>query len=206
MNAKTVISKYAHFMRQIRRRTSVIARCIHHNQRGRSVTGYRETDIDLCYLQLRKCLELIMFSSVIAHNAFGLELSKHLRDKEYNASQIVKKIRSLNPNYYPVPVRDVNPENGIRKVDKINAGYLTEADLCELYDRVCGKLLHANREDLYSDRIDEHFAEITKYHSKLIKLLNHHWVHVSDKIALAVLMKTESSGDVQVTHMEALPG
>ena len=118
---------------------------------------------------------------------------------------MIRKIKQVNPKFYPVPVKDLNPENGIRRVDKIEEGYLTESEFCELYNRVCGNILHASRLDPYSGRIDDFFLEIIKYHAKLVRLLNHHWVHVSEKIALAVLMKTESDEDVQVTYLEAIP-
>ena len=205
MKVQNTINQYADYMRQIKFRMSVIVRCIKSNQAGNSLTGFRETDIDLCYLQLRKCLELIMFSSVIAHHSFGVELSKHLRNKEYSASQIIKKLKRVYPKYYPTPVRESDSSNGIRKVEKINEGYLTEPEFCKLYDKVCGGILHASRPDPYVDNIDEHFAEINRYHNKLICLLNYHWIHISDEVALAVLMKTKGNDDVQVARMNAVP-
>ena len=62
----------AEFMRRIKYRTDVIRRTEAAYRLGTSITGYRQTDIDLCYLQLRKSLELMMFASVIAHDSLGV--------------------------------------------------------------------------------------------------------------------------------------
>lgn len=204
MNVQTVMSRYADYMRQIKYRMAVIAKCIGAHASGHAVTGYRETDIELCYLQLRQCLELVMFSTVIAHDAFGVKLNRQLRDKAYNASQILRQIRHLNGKFYPLPVKDSGSPDGIRKVDKIEEGYLTETEFCRLYDKVCGRFLHADRKDVYSKGMDQYFIDVKTYHRKLIRLLNHHWIHVTDEIALAVLMQTQSDGDVQVVQMQGM--
>ena len=199
-----IISKYAAYMREIKHRMDVISKCIDQYQNGGSLTGYHQTDIDLCFLQFRKCLEIIMFSSVIAHDSYGSELSNQLRNKEYNASKITKLLKQINPKFYPNPVTDTGYSNGIREVDDISEDYLRESEFCELYDRICGKILHASRQDLYAGLIPDYFFQILKYHNKLMRLLNHHWLHVSGKSAYAILMSTESNDDVQVTRMEAV--
>ena len=199
-----IISKIVTYMREIKNRQSVISKCIDQYQKGSSLTGYHQIDIDLCFLQFRKCLEIIMFSSVIAHDSYGSELGNQLRDKEYNASKITKLLKQVNPKYYPNPVADSGHSSGIRKVDDISNGYLTEPEFCKLYDRVCGNILHAKREDPYKNQIADFFTEILKYHNKLILLLNHHWIHVSEKFAYAVLMKTDSNDDVQVVRMQVI--
>ena len=204
MKVETAIARYRDNMRQIKYRTAVISKCIDTYVAGGSVTGYRETDIELCYLQFRKILELIMFSAVTAHSAFAIKLSKHLQDKEFSASKILRQIQRINPKYYPEPVKDLGYPDGIRKVDKISHGYLTESDFCTLYDKICGKYLHASRQNVYFGCIESHFEKIMDYHKKTVRLLNHHWIHISDKIALAVLMQTQSDGDVQVTHMQSI--
>ena len=196
-------------MRRIKYRTDVIRRTEAAYRLGTSITGYRQTDIDLCYLQLRKCLELMMFASVIAHDSFGRNLGKHLRDKEWNASRIVASLKRVNPGFYPVPVKDATPPGSrIRNEEKLEHGFLTEAEFRDLYDKCCGNMLHASRKDPYGDRMPAHFRDIRGYGNKLVRLLNHHWIHITDEIALAVLMQTESDGDIQVTqfqHISEMP-
>ena len=55
---------------------------------GQPITGHPATDVDLCYLELRKCLVLMILASVIALDGFGHELSNNLRDREYHAGSI----------------------------------------------------------------------------------------------------------------------
>lgn len=195
MDPELAIGRYRDFMRRIKYRTDVVRRCETIYQCGSSVTGYRETDIGLCYLQLRKSLELMMFASVIAHDTFGRELDKKVRDKEWNAVRIVKEIERVNPRFYPAPVNHATPRFG--------ADVLTITDFQRLYRR-CGDMLHAKREDVYGDRIPSHFREISEYCTKLVRLLDHHWVHITDEIALAVLMHTEPDGEVQVAELEKI--
>ena len=195
MDPELAIRRYGDFMRRIKYRTEVVRRCETIYQRGSSVTGYRETDIGLCYLQLRKSLELMMFASLIAHDTFGRELDKKLRDKEWRAGKIVKQLERVNPRFYPAPVNHATPRSG--------ADILTKTDFQSLYGR-CGDMLHAKREDVYGDRIPSHFREVREYCTKLVRLLNHHWVHITDDIALVVLMPTQPDGDVQVEELKKL--
>lgn len=70
-----------------------------------SLTGYRETDLEIVFLRLRHWLELIMFASVVAHQSLGHKLSKKIVEKEYSASRLFKFIQLANPKFHPKPVK-----------------------------------------------------------------------------------------------------
>lgn len=202
MKTKQAIHKYANYMKEIKYRTDVIDRCIGKHKKGESLSGYKETDIEICFLQFRKCLELIMYATVITHYAEGIKLQKRIVESEYNATKMLKFLRRVNPNFYPRPVKDTANNKDIRTVDGLVDGYLTQKEFCHLYDRICGGLLHAKRQDQFSEKHDEYFDEIELWLSKLTTLLNHHWVHISEEVAVSVIMQTGVGGEVNVALLQ----
>ena len=189
--------RYGHFMRRIWFRVDVIARC-EAGSRGVSMTGCDRTDIDLCYLQLRKCLELVLFASVLAHDSFGHELEKGLKDKQWKPGKIINQLRQVNPRFYPIPGKATQTTNSESpNFMRLEEGYLTESDFVEVYGR-CGDWLHSKRKDPYCD-LNACWDQIEDYTSKLVKLLSIHWIHLTEELLLLVEMPTELSGEVEVT-------
>lgn len=175
----------------------MIARC-EASRRGASMTGCEKTDIDLCYLQLRKCLELVLFASVLAHDSFGYELEKGLKDKQSKPRNIINKLRQKNPRFYPLPSKEVQTtSSGARNFVRLKEGYLKESDFVKVYGR-CGDWLHAKRKGPYTDP-NVCWNQIGDYTSKLVKLLDIHLIHLTEELLLLVEMPTEKSGEVEVT-------
>jgi hypothetical protein len=199
---ETALSKYKAFMQEIKFRVHVISRTISAYGEGSSLTGYRESDIELCLLQLRKCLELVMYASLVAHYHSGVALQKRLVENEWNATKILALVSRANPQGYPNAVTRVKMHG--RAIDDMRevVGALTRAEFGELYDRVCGSYLHASRNP---DKLSNHqvlFDEVEGWLRKLTLLLNSHWIHVDDKLLFAVLMQTDTDADVQVALLE----
>ncbi len=192
-------------MREIKYRVNVIGNVLEQANNGSSTTGYRESDIELIYFQLRHCLELIMFSSLVAHYAHGLSLSAKLQSKEYNATKILKFIRSKNPKYYPKPMQpnQVRDVNGTWQTSPLEDGYLTEEEFCSLYDRTCGRMLHAQRKPKFDNNYQELFENAKAYRDKIMLLLNDHWIHITEKYAFRVVMNESKTNDVSINYMEA---
>ena len=197
------IEKYRNFMREIRYRTDVINRTLSTLKNGGALTGFRESDIELVFLQFRHCLELMMFASLSAHYHTGHELSRKILNKEYNASKLLRFLRTKNPKFYPKPVEigDKKNEDGMYLVEDILDGYLTENEFCTLYDKTCGKLLHAQRTSKFDDNHDELVSEALAYRDKMMNLLNCHWVHLNDAISFRVVMRDAQTGDVGINVM-----
>lgn len=59
---------------------------------------------EIAYLQLRMICELIALACLVAHGEVSGVQKADLR-KEWNADKIIKKVGSLHPGFYPVPVR-----------------------------------------------------------------------------------------------------
>lgn len=94
------VNKYAAYMEEIKRRTDVVSRLIRMHAQGQSMTGYIETDIDTVYLQLRKIIELVMFSCIVANKSAGLALNKTLR-KGYEIQKIKSELQRFNLKFFP---------------------------------------------------------------------------------------------------------
>jgi hypothetical protein len=196
------LSKYKAFMQEIKFRTDVIVRTVNTYRAGNSLTGFRESDIELCLLQLRKCLELVMFASLVAHYHSGVKLQQRLVEGEWNATKILALINRVNPKGYPDALTRVKKDGKeIDDMEKVD-GALTREEFGKLYDRVCGSYLHASRN---SEKLSDHaslFQQIETWLKKLTLLLNSHWIHVDDRLVFAVLMQTDLDGDVQVALFE----
>ena len=196
---------YSSFMQEIKHRVNVISRALGQYSAGSSLTGYRESDIEICLLQLRKCLELVMFASIVAHYHRGIELQQKLVSNEWNATKIMKYLGRINPEFFPKALTRSTEKVGDAPVMMAVEGAMTQDEFGILYDRVCGKYLHASRN---RDFLDDHkrlLEEISVWLVKLTKLLNSHWVKVDEKIVFAVLMQTDTTGNVQVALFQKLP-
>lgn len=198
------ISKYQEYMTEIRSRTDVINRAISKLQRGDALTGYRESDIELIYLQFRHCLELIMFASLSAHYAHGYELSQKLLKKEYNATKLLRFLKAKNAKFYPSPMEtgDIKGEDGIWQTTPVTEGFLTQDDFCRLYDQSCGKLLHAQRTSKFRGGHEELIEEATFYRDRMMKLLNCHWITLTEDISFRVIMRNAKTGAVAINVMK----
>lgn len=194
---------YAMFMYEIKYRLNVISRAVSAFGVGPALTGYRESDIEVCFLQLRKILELMMFASLVAHAAVGKELQKNIVDREWNASKILAYLERENPQFFPEAIRPgERVEDHILQMTPVE-GALTQQEFRTLNDRICGKYLHASR-DLST--LHDHaslFQEIAEWANKIKNLLSSHWIIVSNERAFAVLLATNPDGHVQVMPMEA---
>lgn len=187
---------------ELKYRMDAIHRYFDEHKKGTSLSGYRETAIEFCFLQFRKCLELMMYAGVVTHCAEGIKLQNNIVNNEYNATKMLKFLRRANPSFYPRPVKGGIKNKDIRTVDGLSDGFLTQQEFCRLYDQICGGLLHAKRRDQFEGKHGEYFIEIELWLSKHKTLLNHHWIHITEKIAIAVVMRSDVNGKVHVALLE----
>jgi hypothetical protein len=172
-----------------------------------SMIGYLEVDIDLLYLQLRKILELVMFASVVAHKIAHTDLGADF-DKEYCAGHLVSWIENINPKFFPRPVQDApaGPEE-MRKVVALDTALhgapLTKDELRSTYARACGNFAHAQRRNQYgtSEAKQAHLDFIRDRLEKISRLLNHHWVDLTEDLSVAIVMQDAHDGNVQASLM-----
>ncbi|MDP2857626.1 MAG: hypothetical protein Q8P50_06550 [Bacillota bacterium] len=99
------------------------------------------TAYELVSLQLRKILELVAFSSLVANReVYAAEWQKY--QQHWRVKDLLVNLAKVNPDYYPRPVRvTVDSETGAKSVENIDDGFLTPADFQALYDK-CAEVLH----------------------------------------------------------------
>ena len=96
--------RYAVYMHEIRSRLNLIGTAGAALHSKKPVTGLPATDVELCFLNFRKILELIMYASVLAHEYAGAEISRKIADKEWNARRIFRYLEQVNPHFFPNPI------------------------------------------------------------------------------------------------------
>jgi len=171
------VDRYRSGLMEIKRRMRVI------DQIGKGELNiiYPATSVETAALQFRKVVELIAFSSLIAHKELYSETYEKFAT-HWNARLILQDLERINPNFYPEPILQVpSKREGIMHdlVERPN-DYLTKAQLISLYEE-CGGLMHA--ENPYGKKIDyDAFAAKTKnWRNRIVNLLNTHVVRLVDE-------------------------
>lgn len=135
---------------------------------------YLKATVESEALQIRKTLELIAYSSLIAHKD-EYELIRNDISREWHATRILKKVESINPNFYPVPVYGASKHAWKLK----RGGFLTKKQFITLYDR-CGSILHAkNPFSTTSQRALSFHSKVPEYVSRITELLSEHTVKLA---------------------------
>ncbi len=196
INNDELYQKYIACMEEIKKRTEVVTGIV----RGEISTRYVGTTAESAALQLRKILELIALSSLVANHKQYSKYRANFR-KDWNAKRILETLDKANPKFYPVPTIQVQIEKGRFDTPHIESGYLTKDDFVVLYDR-CSTILHADNP--FSIREEDIkaflFKEVPEWMDKIITLLNHHHVFpVGDDYMYIVLMQSKDDGNVHMS-------
>lgn len=169
MNKSRERRKYLAMMLEIDRRLEVIEEFI----AGHANAIYRQTSIECQALQLRKILELIAFSSLLSNRNAYEQVRADIR-KDWHAERILRKIASINPDFYPVPVTG---HSGVLR--RIRHSFLTRSQFAKLYDR-CGDMLHArNPFSRASDRSLAFESTIAESVQRIRALMEEHVVKLA---------------------------
>lgn len=134
-------------------------------------------EIENICLQIRKLLELIAMSSLIMNKKAFEEVGQKF-EKMWNAKYILKDIKRIHENYFPISISGTLHEDydGKMKMDDIDYEVLTEEDFCSIYDK-CGKALHVPNPFLSNDTmIKEFWDNIPKWLDLILLTMNKHIV------------------------------
>jgi hypothetical protein len=193
------IEKYCNLMEEIKLRVSVINSFI----TGKAHALYEPPTLESAILQLRKTLELIAFGSLIANrDAYS---AVHARvSKTWNAGDLLRELETVNPDFYPVPVIQVQLKPGMFQHQKRDPSeYLTKANFKEVYGR-CGVMAHAANP--FSKPIDYAFfkTNLPVWLKQVMNLLNAHEIHLLDTPGMYTIHMTVH-GDNRVHWYKSVP-
>jgi hypothetical protein len=164
-------------------------------------TGLPERGVrEFCYLQLRMLCEVIALACLTANGNMS-ETHGDLRKATY-ADYVIKRLTNLHPEFYPRPASDSHtPDGGIQLIP-ITEPFLTKEDIKNLYSQ-CGNNLHrGSLKKLLGPQtsVPAQYGDIIEWTNKVTKLLDKHYITLSDKetTILCLLGEPYPKGVVQV--------
>ena len=134
----TDIEIYAECIARVRHHLSIVDTVL----AGSINTGYADLNAELIFIHFRKGLEELAFSSLSA-NREKYSQARAGFATEWNARRMLGFVHKVNPNFYPVPLKEpIEQSPGRKHFDLVKEGYLTREDFEVLYDG-SAEVLHA---------------------------------------------------------------
>ncbi len=188
MQADTKLqTMYCNHMQEIKNRSALVRAVLS----GEKTLGAESHDYEVFALYMRKILELIAFSSLIANKDKYAEAHQSFA-REWRVKNVLEKMEKIHPNFYPVPANIEMLPTGIRHLQEANNNALTKDEFGELYDK-CAKVLHVwNPFDPAPRHVDFRLSP-TQWIDKTRDLLNTHYVQMVDDAGfwLCVMQSSE---------------
>lgn len=185
------VHPYVHLMQEARERLASIAQLLNADD----LSDWARLE-SVC-LQVRKLLELVMFSSLVANQDLWEQSQKELRSSQ-NMTKKFKELKRLHSNFYPTPV-DLNQWTGQEPALRTD-DFLREDDFIRVYGSL-GDILHADnplgKPGDYSDFMDRAPDLI----ESIQNLMECHKVHFYDHPDEFYLVKMFGDLDGDVTFI-----
>jgi hypothetical protein len=190
-------------MEEIKKRTEVVECFVS----GACTARYNVPTGECIALQIRKILELIALASLVANREEYARIHRNFAE-HWRAKDILKEIEKVNPEYYPVPTKQIpmGIADGVSRFQllDIESGFLTKDEFMLLYD-MCSDLLHAHSPFSAKARHDAEVfrRDCVEWMNKIVKLLNHHNMHLAGgRTQIIALMRGSKDGMVHATYFE----
>lgn len=175
---KSLTEVYESMMYEIIMRTELIIAAISPTDR---VTGFLKSDYEVASLNFRKIAELIVYANLVGHEKEYAALHPNY-SFEWRLAPIIKKIKAINPDYYPKATTQGVNEKGQKTANDVPAGiWMTEDELIEMYDS-CADLLHEKNPFQPQPDLSGYTNRFPVWLDKIIQLLNHHIVLLPDGV------------------------
>lgn len=196
---------YSGFMHEIKLRLAAIDAALQRiAEAGESETAF--LDAEFCYLQLRMICEIIALSALIAHNELQEANTKVLL-KDWNADSIFNRLSAVNADCYPLPLKTVVLPSGEKHLERIEAPYLTRAELKKTY-HACGQNLHRGMlaHVLSGKRRAYDIEPIRGWFASIGQLLDQHAVLLPELNAALLIQMEDEGGNVRCSRLQGLHG
>lgn len=181
---------YANSMSRIRQRIDLVQQVL-----NREIElGSEAFDAELVYLQLRKVLEEIAFSSLAANKAEYSTLHTNFA-KHWKAEKILQVLESVNADFYPQPLDAPISAQGFHHFDLLTSDFLTREEFAVLYD-ASSEVLHTRNPYSQEDPLIQAKYSGNQWVSRIQRLLSWHSVHLLSGEVLIV--NIPSNGAVHV--------
>ena len=184
--------KYCNCMEEIKLRITLIRSVL----RGTSL-GREDFDYELVGLQLRKILELIAFSSLVANREVYSEVhEKYLH--EWRTSRLLENIEKLNPNFYPKSLSTSYRDSaGTSHFPESKKAFLTRNDFTKLLN-LCSDLLHVWNPYSPKEKKIDFEIPVLGWVEKIQWLLDIHCVQLTNSENVLLVFMQEHDGNVHV--------
>jgi hypothetical protein len=182
--------KYRSVLIEIKRRTSVVRAFMS----GSTHAVYLQTTVESSCLQIRKILELIAFSSLIANKELYSQQHKKFSE-HWNARLVLQDLERINTDFYPSPIiQKPSTLPGVTS-EWLNRpdDFLTKEKLIKIYE-LCGGILHADNPYGTQTNYERYQVDIKDWMTLIINLLNAHTIRlVNDKNIYLFQMGSETA-------------
>ena len=164
---------YCNCMEDVKARLKLIRSIVE----GHSPFGAKGLDGEVVCLLLRKVLEQIAFSSLVAHRK-TYEAAQSDLCSIWLAKRLLLRLEKLHPEYYPSPVRPGKSQHvGVHHhFDPVEDGYLTKEEFVFLYDTASGRM-HTWNPFKDAERVLNFQRSIAEWVARIAALLDYHLVH-----------------------------
>jgi len=158
---------------------------------------------EFMFLQIRKILELIAFGS-LSSNIVVYEKTHSDYANNWRAKNILKRLRSINRDFYPLPLRQKDLDGDQHILENVREGFLTEDDLVHLYD-VSSQIIHSTNPYAEVKKVDLQMS-IDDWMHRIASLLWFHRIKLvdSNKSWLVYLMHPETGKSYAIQTVDAI--
>ena len=194
---------YADCMTEIKSRMKIVEEALSNYQLGGK--GSSVPRVELACLQMRKVYELVVFAGLAANVKRYSTIRKRF-EKEWNLKEIVRQIKSFNPNFLPIAFRDEIPkaESGILNMSEKDGLMFTPEKIIQSHGRF-GKILHAQNPYAVQEDYKAWAKEVIQCSNEVVSILSNHIVVVEpDDVIYRVCLAAGPQKSVQVVTMAAV--
>lgn len=178
------LKKYINNMNEIKRRVGVIQFIIN----SEKLLGSEDLDYEVVCINLRKILELISFSSLVANEVDYSKIHKKYAS-HWNAKKILAEIEKINPKFFPKPVilKEIDSK-GVKHLADVEEGFLTREEFVALYNK-CSEVLHTWNPFDPRPRVLHFGYSVSEWVQRIQQLLKMHYISfVSGKGVWVIIM------------------
>jgi hypothetical protein len=157
---------------------------------------------ELVCLHVRKILELILFSSLVANKEKYSQAHKKYMSL-WRVSELMTNLEKINPNFFPKPIimeRDINGAKHFAESDK---ACLTRDELTKLLS-LCNKLMHVRNPYSQDERALNFELPIPEWLNKIESLLETHYVYLVDRNEVIILILSDNDGKAHAYRAEGV--